>query len=769
MEDNVKVLQVDTSQAQANVDKLAKSVNEVSNKLNTGFSTAGKGMETFSQAAGKATMSTQTLQKSLGGVGGSLKGLQDMMPFLQSGMGAAASSMAALTKQALAFIATPLGVVIAAVGLAVKQLIDAFKRNEEAMTSLKKLMAPFQALWQSIQRVFDEVVKSLIGVMDKLNGANGSTNILSKSLNGLKVVLGIITGAFKVVERNVSAVFNVIGKLTDAAKNFAEKTPLKGFLQDLGSAFEKVRGAVVNFVNTVANSKLGKLLGWDIITDEIKNAVKATDELTESNQKIADLEKEIAEITRKNTTEIAENERKIAELREKASDKEKYNAEERKKFIQEAGDLEADNLEKTKNLRQKEYDLIRLKNSLTASGTKDLEAEANARAALTKAETDYNKKKKELTSQLNALNQEAVNAAKAKAKAEEEGAKAQEAADKAKTEEEKKKAEELLNIELEKNKRIEQSEQDRLNKEIEIEEARLKLYDKDTLAWEQQQTKIEGLKNKQIELATEAAEKSKELTNSFAQDIITNTSNWWDSLDSILKNTSDLEIQAQRLADEQTQLEAAHEQGLISEQQYQDSLTRIKKAAAQTQSDITKANANAQIAAGVQMVQGLLDVGKNISSLFADESEEAFEAQKAFEISSAVISTLMGAIGAYTGAASNPGLNAIPVVGPALAQAMGITNAAIVAAGGAAQIAEISKRKFGDKSTNVNSKIKSGSASNISSSAIGATIMQPTQYTQAVQGAQIEDKIGDTKVYVTETDISNTMKKVSVQETENRY
>ena len=62
-----------------------------------------------------------------------------------------------------------------------------------------------------------------------------------------------------------------------------------------------------------------------------------------------------------------------------------------------------------------------------------------------------------------------------------------------------------------------------------------------------------------------------------------------------------------------------------------------------------------------------------------------------------------------------------------------------------------------------------GSGANVSSSSVASTIMPPVQYSQAVQGASTEGAIKDTKVYVTETDITSTINKVSVQENENRY
>ena len=741
MED-VKVLQIDTTQAQKNVDALNNSLNsittnmkQVETKINTGFQTASKSMEVFKSTSGKASVAMNTLQSSLGGVGGTLKGLQGMLPALSSGLGSVASGFSSLTKQALKFIANPIGAVIAAVALALKQLVDAFKRNEAAMNAVQKLIAPLKAAWQAIQRVFDSVVSSLTNVINNLNGTNGSFNILSKSLKAFEVVLGVIKASFKVLERNISAVFTVINKLGTAAKNFVDKTPLKGFVDGLANAFETVKTKAVEFINTVANSKLGKVLGWDIVVNEIKSTVSEMDDLVSDNQKIADMEKEIAEITRKNTTEIAENERKISELREKASDKEKYNAEERKKFIEEAGNLEAENLEKTKNLRQKEYDLIKLKNSLTSSGTKDLQAEADARAALTKAETDYNNNKRNLNKQLNALNKEAAADAAATAKATEEAKRKQVEEENRLTDENTKKREEALNIQLEQNKRSIKSDEEKLEYEIFIETQRLNLYEEGTLAYEKQWTKITELENQLTAIQNKERD---ELQKSY---------------DDYLKNNEDsnltyLENLSNQKLEEENFLDTIRKKGIIDEEEYQNQLTQISK-------KYGKLRAQEHLKNSLAVANGLADILNSIASMQDENDKEGFERSKNLQIAGATINMLAGITAALSGLFTTKS-------GP-WDIALATIQAATIAASGIANIAKIKNTKFdGNSST-------SASVSTPSASAISSTIMQPTQYTQAVQGAQLEDKIGDTKVYVTETDISNTMKKVSVQETENRY
>jgi Zn-dependent protease len=125
----------------------------------------------------------------------------------------------------------------------------------------------------------------------------------------------------------------------------------------------------------------------------------------------------------------------------------------------------------------------------------------------------------------------------------------------------------------------------------------------------------------------------------------------------------------------------------------------------------------------------------------ADEKQR--KAMLAFQAASIVTSTISGAIMAYTGAASNEGLNGIPVVGPAIAQATGITNMIAVIASGAAQLANLRSKGNSDSAT----------LSGVSAAVATNTLTTPTQYSSAIEGANIEESITDTKVYVVESDI----------------
>ena len=149
-------------------------------------------------------------------------------------------------------------------------------------------------------------------------------------------------------------------------------------------------------------------------------------------------------------------------------------------------------------------------------------------------------------------------------------------------------------------------------------------------------------------------------------------------------------------------------------------------------------------ASGIQSVGTLLNA---LSDEQDSTTKQGFESQKKYQISATVMNTLAGIINAWSSA-----LAITPPVGPIL----GAANSAMIATLGAVQIAKIAKQKFGEQSS-------------VSTSSINSTLIAPTQYTQAVQGANIETQLGDNRVWVSETDISNVGNRVRVQESENTY
>lgn len=145
----------------------------------------------------------------------------------------------------------------------------------------------------------------------------------------------------------------------------------------------------------------------------------------------------------------------------------------------------------------------------------------------------------------------------------------------------------------------------------------------------------------------------------------------------------------------------------------------------------------------------------SIGSIFSNLGElmeEGSEEQKAFQIMGATINMLGGITAAIAGAFTTKS-------GP-WDIALAALQATAIATSGAVTIAKMAK-------TNVNNAKSTSSASN-NVSAITA-LNAPVQYTQDVQGANIEGAIKDSRVYVVESDITNTQNRVNVTENEAKF
>lgn len=131
--------------------------------------------------------------------------------------------------------------------------------------------------------------------------------------------------------------------------------------------------------------------------------------------------------------------------------------------------------------------------------------------------------------------------------------------------------------------------------------------------------------------------------------------------------------------------------------------------------------------------------------------EEGSKEQKAVQIMGATINMLGGITAAIAGAFTTH-------TGP-WDIALAAIQATAIATNGAATIAKMAKTN----KSNASSISASPNTSAVSS------IQAPIQYTQDVQGASIENAIKDTRVYVVESDISNTQNRVDVTESEARF
>lgn len=200
-------------------------------------------------------------------------------------------------------------------------------------------------------------------------------------------------------------------------------------------------------------------------------------------------------------------------------------------------------------------------------------------------------------------------------------------------------------------------------------------------------------------------------------------------------------------AQAQSDLDALYRNETISNEEYTAACKNLadERAEYEKQKQLQTAS---YAASGLASLAAMLS---SFSQMCDTNTREGFEMQKKLQISSAIMSTLSGIIAAWTSSMALPA--------PA-SFIMGAIQTAATASMGAANIANIQKQEFGTTST-LNPALSNGAMSSI--------IIPPTQYTQAVQGANIEQSIGNSKQYVAVTEIERVRNKVNVAEYESRY
>lgn len=329
--------------------------------------------------------------------------------------------------------------------------------------------------------------------------------------------------------------------------------------------------------------------------------------------------------------------------------------------------------------------------------------------------------------------------------------------------------EEQLNIELEKNKRSTASSEEKLAREIEIEQERLGLYKEGTLEYEQQLTKISQLQAKVGEDERRAAEEKaererqerEEQEQKEAQELERRKEEEASKIQS-LKNSylTEEELYAQNIQTKRDLLKQSLEDGVIDEQTYAELSKQIDDEVTQHEIDNAEKVKEAQKAKAQLAVQTITTIASNAATILnqlADEqdknSKEGFENSKKLQIAAATMSMLSGIIGAWNSAMALPAPASFII---------GALETATTVALGAMQINKIKQQKFDGGGS-------SGGAASVSNSAVSSTIIPPVQYSNAVQGAETQQAIGESKAYVSVTEIESVGSRVEVAENESRY
>lgn len=193
--------------------------------------------------------------------------------------------------------------------------------------------------------------------------------------------------------------------------------PFKVILDNVANALTWFAGKILTVVEYG-----GQFLGWANKMLEklplLSGAFKAQNEQIAERVRLEKMQIANEQAVRKEIEESAKRENEIAQLRAKVTDRENYTAKERKEALEEAIRLEKESAEVKKQLAADQLAALELEASLTDNDAEMNNKLAEARANVTRAETEYFNKVREMNAQRTELNNQILTEEKARLEAE---------------------------------------------------------------------------------------------------------------------------------------------------------------------------------------------------------------------------------------------------------------------------------------------------------------------------------------------------------------
>ena len=667
-----------------------------------------------------------------------------------------------------------------------KQIVginDQLKEMDSSIGNYQRNVGNYEAAFTTGLTNITDQIKAMKGPLDMAKEGAGNLNkmfkaIVTNPIGAFMTALVAIIGALKKGFNQSEEASNKLKKglaalepITNAVSNVLTK-----LANIVGSIAEKAIPALVKGVST-AGLKIAELLNKiGIVSDEKLNSFRKTidaqKEMVDQSVKLTEREIQLQEKKRTLAKEQARLEAEIADLLGKTEDKEKYTNEQRQKYIESAIKKQQYLSSLEESVAREEFEVMKERASLTEN-----DKEANDKLAESEAKV-YNIRK-EGADKLKELNNK-------QREIKQEGVKDTEDANKKIIESDKKvneqREKDLKTIE-EINKRISDSHLTSSERDINTltnkyneEKALLEKYNKDTaqltaeyeanIAKIKSSEKEDNLNNKLDDIEAEA-----DLQSYIAERTIESE---------YKKNQRLMEIDRERLTQRKATLEELLSMDGLEEekkQEYADELARVNADIVQNSKDSKQAekdHAAEIIDTYSNLASSLGSLMGDIASIWQDnikqryengeitkeQAEEEFENSKKMQIATAIVNGLAGVATAVSTA-----MQLGPIAGPI----MGAINSALVMTTTMAQISKIKQTKFDSGSTSVNN-------SSTSTPTNAATAYVPTYSTNVTGQSETTDlanavKEGqnDMRVYVVESDIAQSAKRVEVREEESTF
>ncbi len=302
--------------------------------------------------------------------------------------GQAKSGIVGMTRAAMAFIATPLGAVIGALVVVFSALKAAFTDSEEGQNKFNKYMSVINVVLGNFRDLLADAGEAIIWMFENPQEA------MEKFGNFFRDQITVRFNGF----------LNLIPNLAKAVDEL-----FKGNFSEAGKIAADAVGQVTLGVESVTDS-------FNDAADAVTNFIDETIKESEQGMRVAEMRAKADKIDRQLLVERAKIESEIAGLRLKSRQEDEYGADVRKQALLDAQKLEEDLLAREKEALQLRADAVSLENTFSRSTKENLDAEAQAIAAVARVEANRLNQQRQTQRELNRLNKEIERDSKAKQK-----------------------------------------------------------------------------------------------------------------------------------------------------------------------------------------------------------------------------------------------------------------------------------------------------------------------------------------------------------------
>ena len=683
--------------------------------------------------------------------GGAKKGFNS----LASSVGKSFSQIGSIIKS------NPIGAILTAIVLVVNKLSDAFKKNDDAMTALQKAFTAFEPIIEGVNFLFDKL-------------AEGVAWLVGGMANLVKAVGGLIPG-YEESQKAAEGLVQAQDDLEESEREYTVNSARRN------KEIARLRDEAAENPDVTKRMKA------------LKEAQKLEEENLKEELKIAQERVRIREAQAKQEKDTSdETKNEIAKMRADMLKAEQTYYEGHRKLQKEYNRYQKEAISGLSKERQEIYKNIDAQLQEAKAKKANLEATMRIYAATThdtssavykimeRGLANLNAEIDPLQKKIDAMLRESENAQK---KANKVSKSTKDNGDELKKNLEKLN-EELLND----NERV----LNQLKKDYDEDVKTLQNALKKKLISEDEY--YNKLQQREIQYNDAVVKQNEQMANTLAQNRISEGESQinekYDNGDSLEKQLLDLEyddyadyqLRKQQLTEETNQKildnEIAKSQAMIALWQQelsdwegteeekaklqsridgeQDKLTKnlLKKQenTLEAQNKVTEKNEKKK-----EKIRDLgnkaLSQGLSTATALAGDNAEA---QKGIQVADAIINTISGAVGAFQGITKDTGGWGI---------ALATATAAMVTAAGMANVKEIIDTKIpgGDGSGSAASTAPSINASSV------ASLTDSTQAVNTVIGDETIQAMSDQRVYVVESDITSTQKKVEVAENGNNF